>query len=95
MIDQETLAELAEALQAVADAVRQDCERLAEALRQMIEPFAECLRQTMEQIETGAIFKPRKPLPRPPKYAGPANKGRSWTRQPPRVARSSCRKYRR
>lgn len=38
---------------------------------------------------------PKKDPPRPPRYAGPQNKGRSWTRQPPRLARSSCRKMRR
>lgn len=95
MIDQETLAELVEAIQKVADAVQQDCERLAEAMRQMLAPFAESLRQAIEDIKAGTVYTPRKKLPRPPKYAGPANKGRTWTRQPPRQARSDCRKMRR
>lgn len=95
MIDREKLAELAEAIQAVADAVRQDCERLGEALRQMTAPSTECLRQALEDLRAGIIYTPRKKLPRPPRYAGPQNKGRPWTRQPPRVARSCCRKMRR
>ena len=95
MIDQETLAELVEAIQKVAGTVQQDCERLAEAMRQMLAPFAESLRQAIEDIKAGTIYTPRKKLPRPPKYAGPANKGRQWTRQPPRQARSNCRKMRR
>lgn len=95
MIDQETLAELAEAIQAVADAVRQDCERLAEAMRQLTAPFAESLRQALEDIKTGIVYEPRKKLPRPPKFAGPQNKGRAWNQQPPRLARSCCRKMRR
>ena len=95
MIDQETLAELAEAIQAITDAVRQDCERLGEALRQLVAPFAESLRQTLEEIKAGTVCTPRKNLPRPPKFAGPQNKGRAWSRQPPRLARSCCRKMRR
>ena len=95
MIDQETLAELVEAIQKISEDVQQDCERLAEAMRQMIAPFAESLRQAIEDIKAGTVYTPRKKLPRPPKYAGPANKGRQWTRQPPRLARSNCRKMRR
>ena len=95
MIDQDTLHELAENLQKVIDAAQQDLEQFGEALRQMWAPFTESLRQAIEEIKTGAIYTPRQKLPRPPKYAGPQNKGRSWDRQPPRQARSHCRKYRR
>lgn len=38
---------------------------------------------------------PKKKHPRPPRYAGPKNKGRPWTMAPQRVARSNCRRYRR
>lgn len=95
MIDQEALEELAEALQKMVEVIRQDCDRLGQALREAFTPFAECLRQAIEDIKAGTVYTPRKKLPRPPKYAGPANKGRQWTRQPPRLARSSCRKMRR
>jgi hypothetical protein len=37
----------------------------------------------------------KKNHPRPPRYAGPKNKGRLWTMAPQRVARSNCRRYRR
>lgn len=95
MINQEELHKLAEAIQKISETVQQDCERLAEAMREMIAPFAECLRQALEEIKAGTAYTPRKPLPRPPKYAGPQNKGREWNRQLPRLARSSCRKIRR
>lgn len=102
MIDQETLAELAVAYQEFAENLEEmlaaatlELERLAEAMRQITAPLAESLRQALEDIQAGAVYTPRKKLPRPPKYAGPANKGRTWTRQPPRLARSSCRKMRR
>lgn len=95
MIDEETLHELAEAIQKIADAVRQSTEQMAEAMCEFWRPFAESLRQAIEDIKAGTVYTPRKKLPRPPKYAGPANKGRQWTRQPPRLARSNCRKMRR
>lgn len=38
---------------------------------------------------------PKKKHPRPPRYAGPKNKGRLWTMAPQKVARSNCRRYRR
>jgi uncharacterized coiled-coil protein SlyX len=95
MDDEVMLHELAEALQEVVAAIQRDVERLAEAMRKIINPFAECLRQALEDIKAGIIYTPRKKLPRPPRYAGPQNKGRSWTRQPQRLARSDCRKMRR
>lgn len=102
MIDQETLHELAaayqkwaEELQKTMDGMVQELERLGQAMRELIAPFAESLRQAIEDIKAGTVYTPRKKLPRPPKYAGPANKGRQWTRQPPRLARSDCRKMRR
>lgn len=102
MIDQETMAELAvayqkmaEAMQEAMDGMAQELERLGAALRDMWAPFTEDLRQAIDEIKTGAIYTPRQKLPRPPKCSGPQNKGRTWSRQPPRLARSHCRKYRR
>lgn len=95
IIDAEALAELAEALQEIVAAIQQSTERLAAAMHELIAPFAECLRQTLEDIQAGTAYTPRQKLPRPPRYAGPQNKGRSWTRQPQRLARSDCRKMRR
>lgn len=89
--------ELQAAIQELADIARAYCEQLGEALRQAFAPAADSIRQAIEELAaagTGPEI-PRKKLPRPPRYAGPQNKGRSWTRQPPQMARSHCRKYRR
>ncbi len=54
------------------------------------------LEELLAQIADMEIIYPPKTTPRrPPRYAGPQNKGRAWTRQPPRVARSSCKRNRR
>lgn len=95
MIETEDLAELAEELQEIAAAMQRDVEQLAEAMRKLVAPFAKCLLQALEEMRSGIVYTPRKKLPGPPRYAGPQNKGRSWTRQPPRLARSDCRKVRR
>lgn len=89
------LDELAKAIQEIAENVRQACETLGKALREAFAPAAERLRQALEALATDYQAKPRQKLPRPPRCAGPQNKGRSWIRQPPRLARSSCRKMRR
>lgn len=48
-----------------------------------------------ELLELGTLPPlPKKNPPRPPRYAGPKNKGRDWARQPSRLARSDCRKRR-
>ncbi len=102
MIDQETLAELAvayqkmaETMQEILDGMAMELDRLGEAMRNMCTYFPKALRQALEEIEAGVVYTPRKKLPRPPRYAGPQNKGRAWNRQPPRLARSCCRKMRR
>lgn len=67
------------------------------------ETIVERIKQTMEDLDAVAaaiqamasIPIPRKEHRRPPRYAGPQNKGRSWNRQPPRVARSNCPRRRR
>lgn len=53
---------------------------MADLLEDLASAVAVCLRST------------RKPLPRPPRYAGPQNKGRMWTLAPSRVARSHCKR---
>lgn len=109
MIDQETLEKIALAYQEAAECwqkimdawaeampgILREMEQLGEALRKAFAPAAESLRQVLEEIQAGTIYKPREKLPRPPRYAGPQNKGRAWNRQPPRLARSCCRKMRR
>lgn len=95
MIDQQTMDDFAKAMQEIVDAARESCEKLAAALHELTEPFAAALEQALKEIQTGEVFKPRQKLPRPPRYAGPQNKGRSWDRRPPRLARSNCRKMRR
>lgn len=94
MIDQQTRDDFAKAMQELVAAAHESCEKLA-ALHELAEPFAAALEQALKEIQTGELFNPRQKLPRPPKYAGPANKGRTWSRQPPRQARSHCRKMRR
>lgn len=102
MIDKERIDEVWpdgfwEAVEELAEIARAFCEQLGEALRQAFAPRAESLRQALEALAAEAYTPepPRKKPPRPPRYAGPQNKGREWTRQPPRLARSDCRKYRR
>lgn len=83
-------------VQVLADNIREAEETLGKALREAFAPVAESLEQLLEALAAGDFpEKPRQKLPRPPRYAGPQNKGREWTRQPPRLARSDCRKMRR
>lgn len=86
-----------EAVEELAEIARAYCEQLGDALRQAFAPYTESLRQTLEALATEVYTPgpPRKKPPRPPRYAGPQNKGREWTRQPQRLARSHCRKNRR
>lgn len=64
-----------------------------EALRQMAAASMEDILAELEDLEI--IYPPKTTPRRPPRYAGPKNKGRAWNRQPPRLARSNCRKMRR
>lgn len=64
-----------------------------EALRQMVAANMEDMLDELRDLEI--IYLPKTTPPRPPRYAGPQNKGRAWNRQPPRLARSCCRKMRR
>lgn len=86
--------ETAEALRSWAQKVTEELEQFCEQLREL---WGKCLPIITEAIESTTVAgrSQNKRLPRPPRYAGPQNKGRSWSSQPPRLARSSCRKYRR
>jgi hypothetical protein len=67
-----------------------------DALTAIANQFAAELAGALEELaDTAYTPEPKKKHPRPPRYAGPRNKGRSWTPAPPRVARSDCRRYRR
>jgi hypothetical protein len=67
-----------------------------EAIKAALVQTAESMEEFMAELQGPAYDpEPYKEHRRPPRYAGPQNKGRAWTRQPPRLARSSCRKYRR
>lgn len=67
-----------------------------EAVKQAIVQAADQMEEYLAELQELAYDdQPHKERRRPPRYAGPANKGRPWTRQPPRVARSCCRKSRR
>lgn len=65
-------------------------------MRQLIAQSAETFAEMLDEMADLAYIQlPDKQWPRPPRHAGPQNKGRSWNRQPPRQARSNCRKMRR
>lgn len=68
-----------------------------ESIYQAFSVLGDSLQQSLELMAAEAYTPdpPRKKPPRPPRYAGPQNKGREWNRQPKRLARSSCRKMRR
>ena len=68
-----------------------------EEIKRAIAKTAELWEEYLTELRDLALDPlPRYEAPRrPPRYAGPQNKGRSWTRQPPRLARSCCRKIRR
>lgn len=84
-----------QAVQELTDNIREYVEQLHQVLLQAFAPAAEILVKALEDLADDYPVKPRQKLPRPPRYAGPQNKGRLWTRQPPRLARSDCRKMRR
>lgn len=67
---------------------------LLKSIEQAFKPVAEMWERLLHELAT-APPPPKKNPPRPPRNDGPQNKGRSWTRQPPRLARSCCRKIRR
>lgn len=67
-----------------------------EALRRMVADNADSIKEMLDAIaDMEIIYLPKTTPRRPPRYAGPKNKGRAWNRQPPRLARSDCRKMRR
>lgn len=71
-------------------------EAVLETARQAIAAAATSFSEMLDEMtDLVYIQLPDKQWPRPPRYAGPQNKGRSWNRQPPRLARSNCRKMRR
>lgn len=102
-----TATEAAQAFGEMAEEMRQAAAEAARAYEQEREKFLRALNdaykadhpEIMDGLADYAVEPeeiPRKPKqPRPPKYAGPQNKGREWNRQPPRLARSCCRKMRR
>lgn len=83
-------------LRDVADALY-SCAAAYEIMQEMLRRIGEAFGAYMGEPAELATepLPPKKAPPRPPLYAGPQNKGRTWTRQPPRLARSCCRKMRR
>jgi hypothetical protein len=91
---QEQIDEICERLHAM-DFVY-DIHEVFEAFTALINQFAAAMSDIMPELADMAYTpNPKKKHPRPPRCAGPRNKGRSWTPAPPRVARSNCRRYRR
>lgn len=73
-----------------------DIQAAIEACVALIIQFTDALAAVLPKLVAAAYtHEPKKKHHRPPRYAGPRNKGRSWTPAPPRVARSNCRRYRR
>lgn len=70
-------------------------EQMWDYLARWMEEFAPVWAEIVAQIGEINYTTPHKMAPRPPRYAGPKNKGNPYTQQPPRVARSCCRKMRR
>lgn len=69
-------------------------EALRDAFAYWVDKFTPWMEDILAQIAEINYTTPAKRLPRPPRYAGPKNKGNPYTQQPPRVARSCCRKMR-
>lgn len=71
-------------------------ETLRDCLARWEEEIAPAWAEIVAQItEIAYPVPPKRRAPRPPRYAGPKNKGNPYTQQPARVARSCCRKMRR
>ena len=90
--------EMGGTLQTAADEAAQDFQKArAEFLQALGCYYDQSLQEIVDQLADLAADPPppKKKPPRPPRYAGPQNKGRTWNRQPPRLARSCCRKMRR
>lgn len=83
-ITKQGLASISEALEAVRD-----------AFVHWVDEIIPWMEDLLAQIGEINFTTPPKMAPRPPRYAGPKNKGNPYTQQPPRVARSCCRKMRR
>lgn len=94
---QEQLDEIIALLRDAAASIQAAAAVFAEMLNVFIN---DKLRETLQEIVDAMAAwnmtcNPKKKHPRPPRYAGPKNKGRLWTMAPQRVARSNCRRYRR
>lgn len=88
--------EAAEKMRKAVGAMEEVLEAFESLRRSILDAFAPSLGYLEELAELlTAPLPPKEKPPRPPRSAGPQNKGRSWTRQPPRLARSCCRKMRR
>lgn len=66
-------------------------EMLRDCLARWAEEIAQGFAEIVEQIGEINDATTHKMAPRPPRYAGPKNKGNPYTQQPPRVARSCCK----
>ena len=94
------MSEVAHAIREAADEVARDAQTAREEFARALESYnQQKIQEALESLADMGVDPeeiPRKPeRPRPPKFAGPQNKGRAWTRQPQRLARSCCRKCRR
>lgn len=86
----ETIAQRHDAMAAIiADLVERLKEFVNASLADALQSLADAIGGLSYDVQ------PKKKHSRPPRYAGPKNKGRPWTMAPQRVARSNCRRYRR
>lgn len=86
---------LFQAVDIAAKAIAETMKAMAAALSEWNEKFVPWFNEIVEQLKATYYPAPPQKLPRPPRYAGPRNKGTLYTQRPPRLARSCCRKMRR
>lgn len=89
----ETIAQIHDAMAGIIA----DWVEMGERLKAFVNASLADTLQSITDAISGLSYdvQPKKKHPRPPRYAGPKNKGRPWTMAPQRVARSNCRRYRR
>ena len=94
---QEQLDEISAQLHDAMAAIIADLGEMGERLKAFVNASLADALQSITAAISGLAYdvQAKKKHPRPPRYAGPKNKGRPWTMAPQRVARSNCRRYRR
>lgn len=77
------------------ESIIETMEAMRDALARYADDFTTWMQELLAQIAEISYTTPAKSLPKPPRYAGPKNKGNPYTQRPLAVARSCCGKMRR